>query len=626
MMRQEDKESVLPIEVPNVDILSFLRELKFSIDQFSSIEERAGVSGTYIDALLYMYHEFGGRKDILGTIIEKNIVFTNSEQKEDLGASDRIRRQFMTTFVPWPLYELVAEEVRQSLANSWQTSEHTNPTYFSFLLGFYGVINEPALVAAATLLPLERIIETANKYNRKMNKVTTVEMMKKSDKTKEKYLKAELRRHQNPVAIEYLDTLLKEQTKATPEERNTIIDAICYRDLATTLGAYFGGTMLAGKPARGIHIVGDPRATIDIELTYANIGNNVFYRLGQLVTAGNLFLYKRFGQAHAQRDQFMDESLGRVWYVFKAEELQKTKDEAIRLEREKVEAEANVSIARAEKEAEAAKRQVLEARIEFEQTVGDINRTVGMMRGIFHDLKNDALAIRAKAIGLLVDIGVGDPEYGITGEELRSEILLENKVTRLSTETHVPTGLQKAATYVKDVQAQTEKMLLTAQEGMKGQLTTRMEQIKYATLLEDAVRQIAPMYPAVNITYNCPEDLVITVDQKYISAALKNIIDNAAHASVPKEKESGRGVVSLEVRTIPKKAKTYIETTMYQTGVMSEGVAEKLNAGEVFTTKGAKGNGIGSSASYGIIKEMHNGSIKYSYTQAESSACVKIVF
>ncbi len=593
-----EERTVLPIEVPFVDIYSLLSQLQFDPSQFKEQQDVLGVSGTYVTAVLRMYTELGGTEDILGKIIVSTI------QREDTSV---LRRMLTTQMIPWPLYELVAEEARLSLERANKPLGSTDRTYSPFMWGLGGIISEPRLVAATAVLPLETIIDSINNYNRTMNRVTTIELTEQPVSVEGgKIISVGIHRMQTPESIAKLDQLLQEQTQATQAERRAVIDAICYRDLATTLGAFVGVTLLGGRPAQHIVVQGNPTEETNIQVYYSGSGNNMFHRVGQVVLdAVGLYIHKTWGYAHRAWERIISRNIEHATYALDKVQLQKTIKENERLAREK-------------------------ARLEFLQQVTETNRKYAMARGLIHDIKNYALGMFAKAYAYARDASSFYQGYELSGTDTEIESRIEALLTThtASPTKDMPTTLYLALSYVKETINAAKGIFSTASTGMHVEIDPNKTCVNYRTLLEEAVSLVRPIYDKkVDITFECP-NIEVEVNPQYISATLKNLIENAAAASINTDTI---GTVEIYVEDIPTPQTRFIETIIIQSGSMSPEVEEKLNTieqriatQELFTTK-PQGNGLGTLVSYDVITRMYHGLLKFEAYDSGAITTMKII-
>ncbi len=562
-----EKES-RPVQVPKTDIMKFLSSLRFHETAYEAQNAIWGVSGLYIEGMLYRYRELGGRRDILQELAAENFQLQGNNHTH-------LYTRLTSGVVPWPLYTIVEEKIRLSLEQEGLPVEETDRTSSSFSSGMHGVFSEPKLVAAAAVLPLETIIEQINRYNQDMNKVTTIDLIEKKRGEKNEVV-VHLRRTQKQEAIVLLDALLEQQTAATEEERREVIEAICYRDIVTTMGAFFGVNYLAGKPAIELSFHGNPAETTDIFVRYSDTGYNNFQRLGQLYTAGKLAFYNRWRLFADDRNNFMEEMKRLTVYAYTALQLEVTTKEKIALAEEKAAAEAQVEIERMKRERE-------EERHEFQRMVDEVNRTV-------NELKENHLHIIAGRMGVLRAMAARYPQT-------EDNKIFFNRINKYATEI--------------------EQL---AREGMRKEPPTNKEELSLDDVLKDVIRIVEPEYQErVHFRTKYEPTITILADRKQIKTALYNLMNNAADASQIGATTEYPGEVVIEAQPEPTEMRQYTRIIITQTGYLSEHNAKRLNNGEPFTTKGKEGSGVGGPSTKRIIEDKCNGSIEYFSSDAPMS-------
>lgn len=542
--------TVLPLRVPDLDIGQYLYSLQFPTFGREPTPDVLAVSGTYVEGLLYFYRECGGKEDILKKVMRRNLP----------DVSDTTRKLLTQGMIPWPLYEIITEEVRRQLVTERPNDSITTPTFFSFISGVHGVINEPRLVGAAAILPLETIISEINTYNAGMNMVTTIELQK-NERTSDKTISVHLKRQQKSESLDAFNALLG-QYVSDPELRKAILASVCARDLATTLGAFFGVNLLAGKPTEAITLAGDPGGTTQITVSYMDYSRHWLSRAHQILTAVKLGAYRTFGYYRRDRDQFIEEKMAPARYVLQQVELQSAIEDRIQYERAAAAAHAQIALERAKREAE-------EARHRFQEMVAEVNTAVDFKDDHLHVVKNLGLAILASAAAYLRD---------------KKDVRPIHKIIALA----------------KDIETHTR-------EGMAATLTTNEGEFFLDSILDNVLGLITPIYR--NVTFERQYDTATTIrgDRKYLEAALANILENAACASAT-SKYPGKILIEAEVLI---DVRTYTKMVIQQSGFLSAPIAERLNNGESFTTKGAHGSGRGAQSSKKIIEDMCIGTLDY---------------
>ncbi|MEK6867256.1 MAG: hypothetical protein AABX98_00395, partial [Nanoarchaeota archaeon] len=266
--------------------------------------------------------------------------------------------------------------------------------------------------------------------------------------------------------------------------------------------------------------------------------------------------------------RFMEEMKRLTVYAYTALQLEVTTREKIKLAQEKATAEAQIEIERIRRESE-------EARYRFQEMVGDVNRAVGLKNDHLHAIKNRGLAIRSIA----------------------GQYLIENRKTDDS--------IERIITQAIEIEA-------LAREGMKAQLSTTKEELPFDTVLNNVLRIVEPIYRnTVLFERQYESTTTIHGDRKYIEAALANLIENAAYESAKTATKEYPGKVVIRAELLPTDHRTFTRIIINQSGHLSEEIAERLNNGESFSTKGKEGSGIGAQSSKTIITDIFMGCVEY---------------
>ena len=153
---------------------------------------------------------------------------------------------------------------------------------------------------------------------------------------------------------------------------------------------------------------------------------------------------------------------------------------------------------------------------------------------------------------------------------------------------------------------------------MAGGIPINIVSFSYSTLVPPLATAIRKVYPNVNILYDPTIDFEVQGDLRLLKAAFTNLISNAVEASLP------RGEIKINGSQKRRGGRTFSIIEIYQSGLLTEDIADKLNQGIGFTTK-PDGNATGAAASYNIITGPHNGSIRYE-SLGEQGGKVKIWF
>ncbi len=188
-------------------------------------------------------------------------------------------------------------------------------------------------------------------------------------------------------------------------------------------------------------------------------------------------------------------------------------------------------------------------------------------------------------------------------------------IKAITTDSYAPPYLQKVADYIVRLQ----KVIENERVVMSGGIPINIVDLSYSEIMGSVVGSVNKVYPSVNVDYLSPEgDLLMKGDTRLLKAALTNLVSNAVEASLP------TGNVRVEPRQSRRGQRTFTIIEIYQSGLLPEDIAERLNRGESFTTK-AEGNAIGAVASYNIIKDPHNGSLEYR-SLGDEGGYVKVAF
>src|SRR3989338_9204592 len=264
----DDSRTILPIEVPEIDILSAFEGLEYDPE---TMPEQ--VSAQYIYGILDMYRDAGGEEDILGKVIEEHIA------KKQGWDEEKVRKRLSPglnllkpRMIPLALYEIVLEEARVALEKEKKAKEEEiptiTPTMFPFLLGVYSLVAHPLVVMQSGYLRIKDLINNVNKYGKKLNTVTRMETVGTPVLDKERRLMAvTFQRKQDRAALEDLESIVRRQGRDEKRVRE-MVDAICRRDVATTMGALVGGSILRGQRLEEIKMIGSPEGEAAISIYY----------------------------------------------------------------------------------------------------------------------------------------------------------------------------------------------------------------------------------------------------------------------------------------------------------------------------------------------------------------------
>ncbi len=275
----DENRTILPIEVPEIDILSAFEGLMY--DPGAMPEQ---VSAQYVYGILDMYRDAGGKEDILAKVIEEHIARKEGWDEEKI--KERLSPgplPWKPRMIPWALYEIVLEEARVALEKEKKAKEEEiptiTPTMFPFLLGVYSLVAHPLVVMQSGYLRIEDLINNVNKYGQKLNTVTKMETIGSPIFDKERRLMAvTFQRNQDRAALEDLESVVRKQGIGERKVQE-IVDAICRRDVATTMGALVGGSILRAQRLEEIKITGNPEGEAAITIYYP------LHRRGRILTA-----------------------------------------------------------------------------------------------------------------------------------------------------------------------------------------------------------------------------------------------------------------------------------------------------------------------------------------------------
>ncbi|MBI5073079.1 hypothetical protein HZA99_04635 [Candidatus Woesearchaeota archaeon] len=263
------ERTLLPIEVPATPILPVLQQLQFDA---AALEEE--VSVTYILGVLDMFRDavighslLDASLDIVEGIIQTNFSCgTGEEAVRDRISNYRWHEVLSSPKIPWTLYELAAERVRIELTKEDALRDYTTPTMFPFLLGVYSLVSHPFIVAQSRFQSIEGLIGAVNSLGKKLNIVTEMKTTSPPQKQGD-LLTAQFQRTQYPESLHALEERLQ-STGISRLEAKEVARTICYRDLATTLGALVAGSILKNQRLRYIEVDGDPLGEANIRIYY----------------------------------------------------------------------------------------------------------------------------------------------------------------------------------------------------------------------------------------------------------------------------------------------------------------------------------------------------------------------
>ncbi len=354
-----ENRSILPFNVPDTDIMGPLSLLKFnpaSLEQEVSVSYVTGVLVMHRDAMTE-HRDMEAPSDLLGTLIQKYMILEGLDLEKVRERVSRVPllQALSPPKIPWALYELVAETVRLDLATVSELREYTTPTMFPFLLGVYSLVSHPLLVAQAKFQSIEGLIGAVNTFGKKLNTVTDIRrIFPEAVEARREYASAAFQRTQHAAAREAFERRLT-AVGVTSSQAHDVVAAICARDLATTIGALVGGSILKAQRIRYTEVDGNATSDATIRIYYPpSLGEST-------VSLSDAWMLARTKADDPRRQRYLRQRLEEAVAPLQSVALRKAKEIEIELKAELVRRE------------EAAR------------TVEKINQ---LARGAAHDIRN----------------------------------------------------------------------------------------------------------------------------------------------------------------------------------------------------------------------------------------------
>jgi signal transduction histidine kinase len=264
----------------------------------------------------------------------------------------------------------------------------------------------------------------------------------------------------------------------------------------------------------------------------------------------------------------------------------------------------------AEKSTLEARADLAELRRDFDTRMHSFSEAFGDGWDIAHTIKNFADGLRSRVVSKL--------QYACENEDytLPDTTLLEPKVTNdqirdgLEKILNDPMAPKKMFPFVRDLLLDLRSIQGTRDNAeilMGTKMPLDKEEIGYIQFIEDAIAEVQSVHPGYTISFQRPDtDYTLNIDRRVLGQAMLNIMHNAIEASP----EGILEISQSEVRIRKGEGiQAYSITRITQAGYLDDDIAEKLNAGEKFTTK-LNGHGIGAQASRNAIHR-NGGSIEY---------------
>ncbi|MBT5022867.1 hypothetical protein HON01_08610, partial [Candidatus Woesearchaeota archaeon] len=333
----------------------------------------------------------------------------------------------------------------------------------------------------------------------------------------------------------------------------------------------------------------------------------------------SIFLQSKFQELKRDELKFVnqknDESRDAIIKVFEEKDRREA-EEKKRIEAEKVSAEERAKSLESELELERTKA-------ELERKLEEVNRQYAQERDTkidAHDIKNDQIGLKSVAIDALrKDLSNYSWDMlGISKSELNSDAYIENNLESIANLESISAQTKYFVVATKEILEQASNSLKRAQKIMGKKIEVVKTEFNYYDFMETVIKAVNIMKPNLNVELlnQIPSDLSIVASYEDLRAAYINLIDNAVDAS-------SEGNVAINASPMGSSKK--VHTMISQTGFMSSDLASKLTNGEdVGSSKGDKGHGIGSIASYNIIKEAHGGALMYNGLE-DKGAQIRII-
>ena len=296
---------------------------------------------------------------------------------------------------------------------------------------------------------------------------------------------------------------------------------------------------------------------------------------------------------------------------FIALETQETLDAAIQDSyNSKIEAaEARASEAEARANEAEAKHETLRIRAELEKSITEVNAR-------YHKSKDEIEAQRSFAQEVGHDIGRDSGVVHRLGNELLDELLGFEKTKErnysdlANLRNHEIDLVRRVASILSLNRTARELPKKLMSQDRKLSTTNVNYKDMFNGVLGDIKILLKGEFDISNINYNLfvEDDVEVKVNDGDFRTALINLVKNSSEAI----SEKGGGEINIYVNHERVGDGEYkVITRMNQSYAIPQDIAYKLSRGEsVGSSKGDKGNGFGSIASYNIIKQ-HGGDIQY---------------
>ncbi|MBT7903360.1 hypothetical protein HN587_05850 [Candidatus Woesearchaeota archaeon] len=347
---------------------------------------------------------------------------------------------------------------------------------------------------------------------------------------------------------------------------------------------------------------------------YYQTRGGIFVVLAGLSNIGSA---KKFQQAFEDNQTFLrklanEQAIGNVKLLDEQER---------RFNEEKKRHEAETRQLKAEKKAALEAREKESLRRELEGSLSEVNRLYtyqNQLMGWAHDIKNDQAAVRMVCLARLKQIYLiaeGEVPFELSQDDLKTSSSLEAKIGDI-VEGFSGTEYVGELESIQKVLSRSGSSYTYAQLIMGKKIEVPKEKVNYAEFLDRVISDARVLNSSeVDISLTVGPDVEVEISPRDLKAAYINILDNVLDASIG-------GYARIEVKRMGAKVMTIIN----QSGVLDPVIAQKLTRGErVGSTKGDRGHGVGTVASYNIIKDAHKGAIMYD-SLGESGARIRILF
>jgi signal transduction histidine kinase len=279
-------------------------------------------------------------------------------------------------------------------------------------------------------------------------------------------------------------------------------------------------------------------------------------------------------------------------------------------------AEARAKEAIAQKDAAIAKANEAEARTESLRIRAELEKSIAEVNARYNTSQEEIEAQRSFAQEIGHDIGRDSGVVHRLGNELLDELLGIEK-----TKERNYSDLANLRIHENDLVKRIASMLSlnrTARE-LPNKLMSQDRKLSTINVnykdmlggvLSDIVILLDGKFDISNVNYNLyvGDNIEVKVNEGDFRTALINLVKNSSEAI----SENGGGDINIYVNHERVGDEEYkVITRMNQSYAMPQDIANKLSRGEsVGSSKGDKGHGFGSIASYNIIKQ-HGGDIQY---------------